>query len=277
MKSKNKKRIKSILICCLLFICLFSVSVQNDTHTEPHVVDEETETPGVEAGYFKSISNKLLDYTDTIIQVGVDKKENVIVASGEENGNLQRIIVPSNNPITRETEPAFDAQKYVNATGLNMRTDANISADIVETLSAGTIVHVDFWINYTKDGELVDQWASVDTEDGQSGYVHANYLSDESPVISMGYYTITYYCPCAKCCGWENGPTASGVYPTEGVTIAADDSIPFGTQLTIDGHTYIVQDRGGAIKGNHIDIFVSNHQKALSMSVHTSEVFLNTK
>ena len=40
-----------------------------------------------------------------------------------------------------------------------------------------------------------------------------------------------------------------------------------GTKLNINGHVYTVEDRGGAIKGNKIDIFVNTHAEALQWGV----------
>lgn len=84
--------------------------------------------------------------------------------------------------------------------------------------------------------------------------------------------TATAYCPCEKCCGvWaENRPngivyTANGAVAQEGVTIAADWNVyPPGTVLYIDDlGEYTVQDRGGAISGQKIDVFFDNHEDAL--------------
>lgn len=84
--------------------------------------------------------------------------------------------------------------------------------------------------------------------------------------------TATAYCPCEKCCGVcaENRPngivyTASGAIAQEGVTIAADwDVYPPGTVLYIEGlGEYTVQDRGGAIKGQKIDVYFESHEDAL--------------
>lgn len=86
-------------------------------------------------------------------------------------------------------------------------------------------------------------------------------------------YTITAYCPCAKCCGKSNGITASGIKAVQGVTIATDKSIPFGTKIYIDGiGERIVQDRGGAIKGNRIDLYFDSHQEALNFGRQIKEV-----
>lgn len=80
-------------------------------------------------------------------------------------------------------------------------------------------------------------------------------------------YKITAYCPCAKCCGKTNGRTASGTTATPGRTVAASSQFAFGTKLNIGGHVYTVEDRGGAINGNKIDIFVSSHAQALQWGV----------
>lgn len=80
-------------------------------------------------------------------------------------------------------------------------------------------------------------------------------------------YKITAYCPCSKCCGKSTGRTASGTKATAGRTVAAPSNFAFGTKLNIGGHVYTVEDRGGAINGNKIDIYVSSHQAALQWGV----------
>lgn len=80
-------------------------------------------------------------------------------------------------------------------------------------------------------------------------------------------YKITAYCPCSKCCGKTNGRTASGTTATAGRTVAASSKFAFGTKLNIGGHVYTVEDRGGAINGNKIDIFVNTHAEALQWGV----------
>jgi 3D (Asp-Asp-Asp) domain-containing protein len=82
----------------------------------------------------------------------------------------------------------------------------------------------------------------------------------------------TAYCPCEICCGkWAlNRPdgivyTASGAEAVQGVTIAADWSIyPPGTVLFVEGlGEMVVQDRGGAIQGQKIDVYFESHDDAL--------------
>lgn len=80
-------------------------------------------------------------------------------------------------------------------------------------------------------------------------------------------FKITAYCACSKCCGKETGITASGTRATAGRTIAASSQYAFGTKLLINGQVYIVEDRGGAIKGNKIDIYMNTHAEALKWGV----------
>lgn len=82
--------------------------------------------------------------------------------------------------------------------------------------------------------------------------------------------TVTAYCGCSSCCGKSTGITASGTKATAGRTIAASSQYSFGTKIEIQGYgTYIVEDRGGAITGNRIDMFFSSHSEALAFGRKT--------
>ena len=93
----------------------------------------------------------------------------------------------------------------------------------------------------------------------------------------------TGYCKCGTCCGWrrtwygrpvysggslkgkrkEIGATASGAQAQKGKIAADTSKYPFGTIMYIEGYGYgRVEDRGGAIKGEHIDLYFSSHKKA---------------
>ena len=82
---------------------------------------------------------------------------------------------------------------------------------------------------------------------------------------------VTAYCACKKCCGSHaQGLTASGhrISYNGGHFVAADTRLlPFGTKLVIPGYAngkpVEVIDKGGAIKGRHIDLFMPTHQKAV--------------
>ena len=94
------------------------------------------------------------------------------------------------------------------------------------------------------------------------------HVASSKRIITM---EVTAYCPCTKCCGPEaQGITASGkpVSYNGGAFVAADTrKLPFGTKLTIPGYgagrAVEVIDRGGAIKGERLDVFFPTHAEAL--------------
>lgn len=92
---------------------------------------------------------------------------------------------------------------------------------------------------------------------------------------SIGEYKLTAYCACSACCGKCDGITASGTQATEGRTVAVDtDVIPYGTELLINGNTYVAEDCGGAINGNRIDIYFDSHSEALQFGIQYADVFI---
>lgn len=94
-------------------------------------------------------------------------------------------------------------------------------------------------------------------------------------------FTVTHYCGCSKCCGTYSGGSESVAYGASGkhlealVSVAVDPSvIPLGTVLhDAEGRLYRAEDTGGAIKGNRIDLFVGDHQKALNLGIREMELF----
>ncbi len=70
--------------------------------------------------------------------------------------------------------------------------------------------------------------------------------------------------------------TANGEHTQEGRTIAADSSIPFGTEIYIPelGKKYTVVDRGGAIYGDRLDLFMESRKEALEFGVKYLEVII---
>ena len=88
----------------------------------------------------------------------------------------------------------------------------------------------------------------------------------------MTLFKVTGYCPCAKCCGKTDGITASGKKARANHTIAAPSNYKFGTRINLKGYgTFVVEDRGGAIQGNRLDMFFNTHQEALNWGVKNIE------
>ena len=89
---------------------------------------------------------------------------------------------------------------------------------------------------------------------------------------------VTAYCACKKCCGkFADGITACGHKIRQGDTFAAADKrYSFGTEMVISGYNkgkpIKVLDRGGAIRGNRLDVFFNSHRKAMQWGVKYIDV-----
>lgn len=187
-------------------------------------------------------------------------------------------VVENTITATPEIEETYTT-KY-STTGLNIRTEPNTDCEIYKTVSINTALE-------TVNNSEKDGWIEIKL-DNNKYYVYSKYLSNEKTKIQttsrggttkqvdassaeagdfQGYFTLTYYCACKKCCGKTNGITAWGTKATAGRTIATSSKYAFGTKLVINGHTYVVEDRGGAIQGNKIDVYVDSHSEALKLGV----------
>ena len=98
----------------------------------------------------------------------------------------------------------------------------------------------------------------------------------EEKIVSLGVYKLSAYCKENYphiCNNGDSSSTATGTTPTVGRTVAVDPNvIPYGSEVIINGHTYIAEDCGGAIKGNRIDILFETHQEALAFGIRYAEV-----
>jgi len=73
------------------------------------------------------------------------------------------------------------------------------------------------------------------------------------------------YTAAADECGKSNGITASGVKVLKNRTLACPPQFPFGTKIQIEGMgTFVCEDRGGAIRGNHVDIYMETKAQAFA-------------
>lgn len=113
-------------------------------------------------------------------------------------------------------------------------------------------------------------------------------IVEEAPtLIDLGEFKVTAYCTCVECCGiWSQDhpsrqgtgyvqKTKSGTIPQAGRTIAVDTSvIPLGTTIVIDGHEYVAEDTGSAIKGKKIDMYFDSHTEARIWGVKSKNIYL---
>ena len=102
--------------------------------------------------------------------------------------------------------------------------------------------------------------------------------AEQTPQWQTVQMRVTAYCPCEKCCGkYSDGITASGhkIRPGD-VFVAADRRYAMDTEMIIAGYNNTepvkVLDRGGAIRGDRLDVFFYSHQEALNWGVRYLDV-----
>lgn len=275
-----KELIKKMAMCLILALAVtglylgFIKPVSNKMEAVEEVTIEHKATAG--------INDAMIEFTAAQLKTSgvysIKHKDVEIVKSG--HGDVEDVSPAAIEVVAEIVEPEpvieYKTKKvskdfYIDASVLNVRSEASTDAEVVKKLAMNDEVTVTEKVTVFIDGEKQDHtWYKVD---GYDGYVRSDYLSDEPVYEYLGEYRITYYCNCPKCCDKWSWTTASGATTVEGITVAADKSIPFGTKLLINNHVYTVQDRGGAIKGNHIDIYMSSHEKALAQTYLSGPVY----
>ena len=214
----------------------------------------------------------------------VDKSYNEVqIAKVSENGvetTLEQLL-ESYAPITEKIVVEKIAIPYEIITRNSTGTTTDTTNKVVQEGQDG-IKEITYKIKYQNDIEVekiklsevvvkepVNKIVQVNkTVTSRSKTTSRSLPSTTASTNSVGeIYKITAYCSCAKCCGKTNGITAMGTHATSGRTVAASSKFSLGTKLNINGHTYTVEDRGGAITGNKIDIYVNSHAEALAWGV----------
>lgn len=110
--------------------------------------------------------------------------------------------------------------------------------------------------------EMTDSYLELAQVEEPIKKTYTNY-----PKKSLGKFQLSFYTPTELKKPYEKLRTAAGTKPKEGRTIAVDPNvIPYGTLVYIEGFGYrIAEDCGSAIKGNRIDIFMMDYNKAISL------------
>ena len=107
----------------------------------------------------------------------------------------------------------------------------------------------------------------------------AQKVSDITPTLRV--FNVSAYCPCVECCDKTDGITASNDKAIQWYTIAAGRRYKVGTIIYIpsladcpNGGWFIVQDRGGAISNEKLDIYFNTHMEAKEFGRHTLECYV---
>ncbi len=114
-----------------------------------------------------------------------------------------------------------------------------------------------------KENRILGQW-----KDKQAHKWAA--LPQEKFVVNASAYTAA-----ADECGKNDGITSSGLVVQESRTLACPPNFPFGTKIYIEGvGERRCEDRGGAIKGNHIDIYMATKDEAFAFGRQQLEAYV---
>lgn len=107
----------------------------------------------------------------------------------------------------------------------------------------------------------------------------AKKVEGKTPIVKS--FNTSAYCSCSKCCGKTTGITSSGEKASAWCTLAAGKGYPIGTIIYIpyfkdkpNGGWFIVQDRGGAISNNKLDVYMGSHAQALQFGRRTLECYV---
>ena len=270
----NLKDIKIVLQNGYELTALTSKSTVSEVLEENNIVLDENQ---------KTIPEANEEVTAGAVIKIVDKSYNEVqIAKVSEEGVQTTLEDLLNNyaPITEKVVTEQVEIPYETVTKNSAGTSTNTTNKVLQQGKNG-LKEVTYKIKYQNDVEIektqlsekvitepVNKIVQVNKVTSRSGTTTRAAVSTATTTTSgTQVYKITAYCSCAKCCGKATGRTAMGTKATAGRTVAASGKFAFGTKLNINGHVYTVEDRGGAINGNKIDIYVNSHAEALAWGV----------
>ena len=246
----------------------------SDILQENHIVIEENETvtPGIDS----EITN-----TKTIV-ISLKGEEPIKIAQNTTTEINKEQVLEEYTNLTEKIETVIEEIPFETVTK-DVSNGATTTRNAVIQYGKNGEKKVTYKVTYKEDEELsreklseeiiknpVDKIVQVQSKSvivSRSSFSRVTGTSGKS-----GVYKVTAYCACMQCCGKTNGITASGAKATANHTIAAPRTFAFGTKVVINGTTYVVEDRGGAIPGNRIDIYMNSHAEALRWGVRYVEV-----
>ena len=270
----NLKDIKIVLQNGYELTALTSKSTVSEVLEENNIVLDENQ---------KTIPEANEEVTAGAVIKIVDKSYNEVqIAKVSEEGVQTTLEDLLNNyaPITEKVVTEQVEIPYETVTKNSAGTSTNTTNKVLQQGKNG-LKEVTYKIKYQNDVEIektqlsekvitepVNKIVQVNKVTSRSGKTTREAVATATTTTSgTQVYKITAYCSCAKCCGKATGRTAMGTKATAGRTVAASGKFAFGTKLNINGHVYTVEDRGGAINGNKIDIYVNSHAEALAWGV----------
>lgn len=238
-----------------------------------------------------------IDATKTITISKVTEEKRVIAEEVESISTEQilgKYVTVTEKIITEQIEIPYETiTKDVSASGTETK-------DQVIQAGVNGLKEIKYKVKYQDNVEIertmiseeilrepIEKIVQISTKITSRSGSRANYSTEALPasvagieptVVSMN---TSAYCACVRCCGKSNGITSSGAKATEWYTVAAGSGYPIGTVIYIpaladkpNGGWFVVQDRGGAISNNRIDVYMGSHQAAINFGRRNLECYV---
>lgn len=270
-----KKQILMMALCVstLMPVTVFGeeAAVQNVSTVNKEETASGDENPKIEESEVTAVNDTVTVAIDADILDYPGKKEGNIIGEVLEGDEISRTGTISDawsrilfEDETGKMQTGYIPTSYLEGYGENSGTEENAEAGVIHKSSG--------------KGIFADAVEGVTQTGGDEGVMEGEAVmaSADSSLRSLGNFIITHYCPCSICCGpWRDGITSTGATAVTNRTIAVDPNvIPYGSKVVINGQVYVAEDCGGAIKNNHIDIYVGSHAEAETKGVYETEVYL---
>ena len=295
-KDKNKFSLIKVICICLILVLLSGVGVMavNSTmntiriqlsngyemtvFTSKTNVKEILEDNNIILNENEKVSPNLDEkISETgIIKISNKTEQEIEIAKVSESGIEMTLetLLDAYSAITEKIEVIEEPIPFETITKDVSNGDSNTKNRVLQAGVEG-IKRVTYKIKYQNDVEIEKNKISEEIIKEPVNKIVQVRSNSETPsrtsstdISSSNVYKVTAYCPCSRCCGsYANGITAMGTTAKAGRTIAAPSNFAFGTKVRMNGHEYVVEDRGGAIKGNRIDLYVNTHAEALAWGV----------
>lgn len=193
--------------------------------------------------------------------------------------NMELVFETTNQTVETVTNEIPFETEYVENPDLEKGKE-NIIQQGVNTIKTYTYYKTYVGGKYTdikETCEIVQEGKKQIVEKGTKEVVKAPASSSAGTIdglkykktISMNSSAYTAYCSGTK------RRTATGAEAVKGVAAVDTNVIPFGTKLYIPGYGYAVAaDRGGAIKGNRIDLCMNSYNEAIQWGRRNVTVYI---
>lgn len=231
--------------------------------------------------------NSVIDFSKTITISKVTEKKKIIaeeVESVTTEELLGKYVTVTEKIVVEQVEIPYETvTKDVSKEGTETK-------DTVLQQGENGLKEIKYKVRYQDDQEIerniisekiikepIDKIIQISTKITSRAGRRTSAMSPETIAASVAGITpkvanlnTSAYCACVTCCGKSNGITSSGAPAKEWYTIAAGNGYPIGTVIYIpaladkpNGGWFVVEDRGGAISNNKIDIYMGSHSSAL--------------